>query len=346
MVAEATAETRRLLPIDAASMVGRPETVESTYVEQEYDELAAEQLPLWQAEGAVTSRADEATRRESRPGYKVGRAHLRDHEHVVENVRAEYVSCLTNLGPYRHREPGAKKWYLAALLGLLGGDIAGQAGAALMYGEHPLTAVPQALATGMAAVTVGRVGSELRTLRDTGRRQYDDGSLPEGLERWSHLFRDPDRGLRWAKLVLAVGLAAAFLVAGGVFTLRASVDGSTAGFVYGLLSLGIVAGSLVNAYFYADEIADQISLAEADYAREIRRSNQLAQHPDLVRHSAARVGAESIREEHAARGEAAERHLRALKWRVLGNNPGIAGHGTRGAPKSPIGRRSRGGQPS
>jgi len=343
---EAAAEARRLQPIDSAHMVARPATISSSYAEREYDELAAEQEPLWRAEGAVAARSADTQQCESQLAFKTARRQLKLQRAVVLNAQHAYLNALEQLRPYRRREPGAKKWYLARWVLLLGGDIAGQAGAALSYGEHPLTAIPQALASGMAALTAGMVGGELRDLRSAARRHRDADGLPVELQPWAHLFRVPDRGRALALLAIGLGATAGLAIAGGIFSLRMVIEGSAAGAVYGLLAVGITLASAVNAYFYADEVADQIDSAQADYTRELTRAAALAGHPELRRHAASRAEAASIRDEHHARGEAARRHLSALKWRVLGNNPGVAGHGFGPEAQPPIGRRNRGGEPS
>ena len=98
--------------------------------------------------------------------------------------------------------------------------------------------------------------------------------------------------------------------------------------------------------FYADEIADQIDSTEQDYTRELKRADQMAAHPHLVRHASARAEADSIRGEHTSRGLAAAHRLRALRARVLRLNPGVVGHGIGPDEQTPIGRRVRGGDQS
>ncbi|SIM78840.1 hypothetical protein [Mycobacteroides abscessus] len=338
---DAAAEVRRLQPVDSAQMAARPASVLTSYVELEHDELGAEQEALWRAEGTSASRAATSEQRQARPGFKAARGHQRGQRTVVEQARAVYLDAVTHLGPYRHREPGAKKWYLTRWLFLLGGDIAGQAGAALSYGEPYATAIPQALASGMAALTAGMVGAELRNLRAAARRQHDADAVPDALTPWPHLFRASDRGHKLALIAIGIGALAGLSVAGAIFWLRLIIEGSAAGAVYGLLAVGIALASAINAYFYADEIADHIDAAEARYGRELKRAQMLAARPELLRHNAARAEAASIRDEHHARGEAAMRHLGALKWRVLSNNPGVAGHGFAGPSQPPIGRRGR-----
>ena len=344
MQVEEAAEVRRLQPVDGAAIAPRPASVSWTYVELEYDELAGEQEPLWQAEGALSSRAAEQDRDESRAAFKEARRHLKSQRALVDRARSAHAQTLECLGPFRRREVGAKRWYLIRWSFLLGGDVAGQAGAALAYGESPMTALPQALATGMAALTAGMVGAELRDLRNARRRNRDVEELPEHLGPWAHLFRAPDLGRGIACLIVGIGAAAGLAIAGGIFWLRTIIEGSAAGGVYGLLAIGITLASTINSYFYADEVADQIDAAEARYQSELTRADRLAAHRELQRHAGSRREAASIREEHTARGLAAARRLAALKWRVLGNNPGVVGHGPSSGPDAapdPIGRRHR-----
>ncbi|MGY0386396.1 hypothetical protein ACWZJV_05435 [Nocardioides sp. WG-D5] len=339
---EALAEAVRLQPVDAASLPVRPDAVAETYAELEYDDLASEQDPLWEAEGLVARRESQKAEAATEMPAEEACRHIDGHRAVLAEARDAFVRTRQALRPFRRREPGAKKWYLTRWGFLLGGDVAGQAGAALSYGEHPVTAIPQALATGMAALTAGMVGGELRDLRGAARRHRESGELPETLVPYEHLFRAPDLGLGFAKVIIGTGVIASLTIAGGIYWLRAIIEGSAAGFVYGLLAIGIALASGINAYFYTDEIADQIDAAEADYARELERANHLASHPQLVRHLTASTEATSVRDEHAARGRAAGRHITALKWRILRNNPGLVGHGF-GLKETPIGRRTRAG---
>lgn len=343
---EAAADARRIQPVDAASMAVRPTAVATTYAELEYDELAAEQEPLWTAEGANTSRTAEMARDGSQAAHDEALLQLEGQRIVLDNARDAYVATSTALRAFRRREPGAKRWYLTRWGFLLGGDVAGQAGAALSYGEPYITAIPQALATGMAALTAGMVGGELRDLRNAARRQRHVDQLSDELKPWEHLFRVPDLGRGLAHVALGLGAVAGLTIAGGIFWLRSIIEGSEGGAVYGLLALGIALASAINAYFYADEIADQIDAAESDYKAQQKGAELLASHPELKLHASSLTEVVSIREESGARGEAAAKRLSALKWRVLGNNPGVAGHGLGGEPDPMIGRRSRGGDAS
>ena len=335
--AEQLAEAKRLQPVEQAAMAQRPGNVEATYAELEYDALASEQVSLWDAEADGAIRAPAGIRDDSKPGHDEALRNSREHRQVVDEALRIYLLTYSLLNTFRHREPGAKKWYLIRWAFLLGGDVAGQVGAALSYGETPWTAVPQAVATGIAALTAGLVGIELRNLRDTARRSMDESQLPGELEPWAHLFKSPDPGRTLGSLMIKVGIVAGLCISGGILALRAIIEGTGAGLVYGLLAVGITLASAVNAYFYADEIADQIDATEAVYGKELRRAESLASSSSIVRHATATSDVATIRDEYKARGLAAKQHVEALKWRVMGNNPHVAGHGHVRSQTSPGG---------
>ncbi|KXP06893.1 hypothetical protein AXK59_01905 [Tsukamurella tyrosinosolvens] len=322
-------------------MVSRPASVIDSYVEREYDELAGEQLQLWAADGLVASRGFDAGRRAGRPVYKSTRRILRLQDGIVGTAGARYLATVEALGSFRRRPAGAKATYYGFLALLLGGDVAGQTGAALSYGESPYTAVPQAIASGGAAVVAGMCGREFADMRAAARRQRDPDDLPEHLVPWAHLFRSPDRGKPWALLIIALGFVTALAVSAGIFWLRALVEGAGGGAVYGLLSFAVALASMISSYFAADEVADQIDAAEKDYARELKRTASIGNSKELITHGAAAAEGHSLHAEHDARGEAAAGRLRALKWRVLSQNPGVFGHGLSAQPEPPIGRRTR-----
>ena len=325
--AERQADSKRLIQVQGSAMASRPGNVTDTYAELEYDSLASEQTALWDAESAAATRPAAAAKGVAELGADEAKRHVESHRSVLADAQRVFQQTYVQLKPFQHREPGAKKWYLARWACLLGGDVAGQVGAALSYGESAWTAVPQAVATGMAALTAGIVGAELRVLRDAERRSQEEDDLPADLESWAHLFRSPDRGRALAHVIIGVGAIAGLFIAGGILSLRMIVEGSGAGFVYGLLALGITLASAVNSYFYADEVADQIDAAAAAYSTELKRAESLATGRSVVGHATAASDVELIKAEYQARGRAAKLRLNALKWRVMGNNPEVVGHG-------------------
>ena len=335
------ADSLRLQPIDQARGVARPDGFAQTYGEAEYDAYADEQSPLWDAEGTGAARDTVMEAGGAKPAAEEALRQLLGQQQLIETTRDRYQLCLQALSPFQRREPGAKKWYLARWGLLLGGDVAGQAGAALSYGEPYVTAIPQALATGAAAITAGMVGADVRDRRMAALRRKDPNDLPDDLKLWAHLFSGSDSGTALVKTVMGVATVAALLVAGGIFALRASVEGSLGGIVYGCLAGAITLASFINAYFYADEIADQIDSAQARYNNETARANRLANGDALRRFNQSTAAADSITHEYAKRGEAAAVRFRALKWRAMRGNPGVVGHGFAPEPEPPIGRRTR-----
>ena len=335
------ADGLRLQPVDQARGVARPDAFGQTYAESEYDTYADEQFPLWDAEGHTASRDAEIEAKGTEPSAQETLQQL-DGQHVLlAAARDYYQSCLIALSPFRRREPGAKKWHLARWGFLLGGDVAGQAGAALSYGEPYVTAIPQALATGMAAVTAGMVGADVRDRHLGALRHKETDDLAPELTPWAHLFTRAETPMATAKTATMVAVTAGILVAGGIFALRAGVEGILGGIVYGCLAGAISLASFINAYFYADEIADQIDAAEASYVTEAARATRLAGGRQVRRFNESTAESDSIKTEHTQRGEAAATRFRALKWRAMRGNPGVVGHGPTPTVDAPIGRRTR-----
>lgn len=332
------ADQVRLQPVDEARLVARPAEVTKTWAEAEYDAYASEQPALWEADGLEAARSAATTAAGANVGATELQRQLEGHQSLVDSSRDRHEAAERVLSPFRRREPGAKGWYLTRWGCLLGGDVAGQAGAALAYGEPYVTAMPQALATGMAAVTAGMVGADVRDKHLAVKRQREPDELPEELQPWAHLFTTTLESGGGTTMALGAAASAGLLVSAGIFALRASIDGVLPGLVYGCLSLAIVLASFINAYFYADEIADQIDTAKKTYEKHAKHTVGLAAHPTIRDHERAANEAESITSEHARRGEAAANRFAALKWRALRNNPGVVGHGPAPTEPSAVGR--------
>ena len=131
------------------------------------------------------------------------------------------------------------------------------------------------------------------------------------------------------------------LISLGIFGLRTAVEDPLAGMVYGALAAGVAIASFISSYAYADPAADAIDAAERAYAKAVKRQLALAGHPGRRSADAAAAMVASIREEHVARGVAAEVAHEGLKHRVLRRNPGIAGHSPAGQPEPVVGSRAR-----
>jgi hypothetical protein len=220
---------------------------------------------------------------------------------------------------------------------LVGGDVAGVAGAALWLGEIPELAVMQAVASGTAALISGFVGSEVKDILDAIRRRKE--KLSEDEKQLSHLFGGPNSGDVIVKLVGGIALVVGLLIAGAVAALRSSTEGGLAGVVFGCLAGAISLASFLSSFAYADQAADLLDAAERDYKRELKASSKLSSNPVRRRYAAAVATAASIRLEF-------KELVLGLKASILRRNPGVAGHGwprgVRRQPGAPPPRAERG----
>lgn len=310
--------------IDEAAGVTRPSNLGDSYVEDEYAELADEQLALWPAEadqdtrGATTTTAREQHQADAAVSSSEGR------RADSATARDQYQHAVSVLAPLIRRSSHdyIRYWLVWLLLGL--GDIVGIWGAAILLGENPLLALGQAIATGMAAVTAGAVGAELRIHAAAVARQRAE--LSEDEKRYRQLFEGGKRGRFGTVIISAVALLVVALVTGAVFALRASVEGNLSGMVFGLLAGATALSSYLNSYMHADEVADLLANFQARYERSVKLYGMASQAGVIKERDAAVAEAESIRQEYGWRGMAAGHRVMALKNRVLRRNPQVFGH--------------------
>lgn len=338
-----TAAERIMLPhAEEATVAARPDAVSRLWVEDEYDELEAEQAPLWDATGTEHARPHLVTAARLRLGSAEVEQIVTEHRGVVDDARQRLLDTLQALAPYRRRAKGVKVWYQAAKAGFLLGDIAGFGTATIWLGELPVIAVTLATSAAVATVAAGLIGTEVSDHRARLLRHRPADELTEKERLFPHLFTAEDRGYPVMKSVLLVSALTAALIGMGIATLRAVVDDPLVGLVFGGIALAVAGGSFLVSYAGADEAADHIDHAHADYAAAITRQLRLAGLPEWQQHAAAEAEADSILTEHTHRGQAARDHVRALKWGILRRNPSHAGHGpTNTVPATAVGRTTR-----
>ncbi|MET4782425.1 hypothetical protein [Glaciihabitans sp. UYNi722] len=311
------------------------------HVENELDAFGREQEPLWKAEGILQSRPALI----AHAGLKVqaeSAEHLsRRHRRLVKRAQRRLERTVAALSPFVRRKQGQKGWFMVRTGLLLLGDVAGQAGAQIYYGEIPELALIQALAAGVAVVTAGLVGAEIKDLRMASKRKIERANLTKEQEPFAHLFDGTDDGKHIVKALVYTGVTVGVLISIGIFALRSTIDGPLSGLVYGALAAGIAAASFISSYIVTDEIADAIDTAEKDYERTIKRQTTLAASAPLKAALEKIAEDESIRGEHDVRGQAALLTYEGLKHRVLRRNPGVAGHGPAVEPEPVVGRRAR-----
>lgn len=314
--------------VDEAAAVAAPELIGAgTWMERGFDELAAEQLDLWPADGEVARRSEAA-----RAGGLVAAAEaeaflLGEAATLVISTKESYDHCHRSLLRWVHRGPHAnfRYWLGWTVLGL--GDAVGVAGASILLGEEVWIAVGQALATGLAAVTAGAAGHDLKELRLARQRRRDPSALSEDERRYRRFFIYDADGDRLLRIVAWLACIIVVLIAVGIFALRASIEGSFVGLIFGALAAATALASFMNSYTYADEVADLIAVAEQAYERAEKHYRRISRASPFRHRAEAIENAASIAREHTLRGQAAVHRLQALKFHSLTANPGVVGHG-------------------
>lgn len=311
------------------------------HVENELDAFGREQEPLWNAEGILRSRPALIAHSGLKVQAETAEHLSRRHRRLVKRAQRRLERTVAALSPFVRRKQGQKTWFMVRTGLLLLGDVAGQAGAQIYYGEIPELALIQALAAGVAVVTAGLVGGEVKDLRMAGKRKIERANLTKQQEPFAHLFDGNDQGKHIVKALVYTGATVGLLISSGIFALRSTIDGPLSGLIYGALAAGIAAASFISSYIVTDEIADAIDTAEKDYERTIKRQIVLAASAPLKTALEKRAEDESIRQEHEVRGQAALLTYEGLKHRVLRRNPGVVGHSPANAPEPVVGRRAR-----
>jgi hypothetical protein len=331
------AENIALQPGDQARAVARPDTIDRFYYEDEYRAKARGQRKRWLAAGLRAARSHfvKASGLSARVAVLLGliaAATVRR-----DDAQAALKNITDDLRDYVYRGPLAKRFYLLTWILLLGGDVAGVSGAAIMFGEIPVLAVLQALAAGVAAVTAGLIGQDLRDYALAQRRKTDPATLTPAQQRHPHLFTGGNIIGTTVKAMVYVALTIALLLIGGIWALRAGAQDELAGIVYGAFAGAICLASAINTYVYRDEVADRIDKAQLDLAQAEKHLEKLSQSPELVTYGEETAAVASIEAEYELESEGAEHEMAALMHGVSRRHPDIAGHGMAAAvPSTPI----------
>ncbi|GAA0993430.1 hypothetical protein [Subtercola frigoramans] len=331
--------------VDSAALQARPTDVIETWKEKEFDERALEQTPLFAAAASAASRVARLTAGGLRPEAEAAAQVAAGDATLLDEARQSRTAAMKALAAFRTRAPKAKLFYVARTIAFLVGDIAGISGAAISLGEIPLNAFVLSLSAATATVVAGLVGKDLRSVRESMRRERDLDALTPEQQQFAHLFTGRDSGTVIIRLIIGVSLAIGVLVGGGIFALRASIDGGLTGLVFGCFAAAIMLGSLASSYAYGDEISDLLDNFTAEYDRAIKRQLHLAGNSARREYLEKFAEHESIEAEQSHLGDAAKRSVTAAKWRILAHNPGTVGHGPdsqpRPQPQAVVGRRSR-----
>lgn len=323
----AETDSINLQRIDEAASVLWPSNLGITHGEREFDALGQEQAAAWPAEAEVASRPRRvAAARVNRSAEEAGFA-VKAQREDLESIRTANEHAFQTLMPFVRRSPhdNARYWLSWAGLGL--GDTAGVWGAAISLGEIPELALGQAFATGLAAVTAGLVGGELRMLAHAKARQRDLDSLTEDERRYRRLFEGADAEKAMTKLAAHTAVTVGVLVTGSIFALRAATEGSLAGIAFGCMAFATALASFVSSYIHADEVADLLATYDRHYRTALKRHARASKARPIRQYAAADTEVASIEREYAHRGDAAVRKVEACKHRMLRRNPQVVGHG-------------------
>jgi len=233
------------------------------------------------------------------------------------------------LTPYlQHHGGGEHLRYWATLVLLLLGDTAAGALVLIQGGEYPSIAMIMMLALGVAGVTCGLLGHDLRrrTLHRTlslPKESDDDTLLVE------KVFASPEEGWRLIVRTVIAAVATSTAVAAGTFAYRSALDGFTVGVAFGLWTVGIGAASWWNSWRHCDPA--RVVLAQLEDQEAGCYESYINTPIDAIEERARRLAA--ARETFAAhvhQGDAAYHQTLAGGARALAANPAVAGHALKG----------------
>jgi hypothetical protein len=313
--------------IDGAKAIPRPHGIEKFYFEEAVEKKAAEQPLLWEARGEADARSWSAKAAALAHAAGVATSSAAAQQELVAGARVRYERTARALGGYTRRAPGEKVPYYLRWGLILGGDVAGVAGAAILLGETVALGVLQAIASGTAAITSGLLAQEVRDSRLARKRQKVARDLTADERPFAHLFKGPDSGERIVRWVVTGGAFVGALIAGSIFALRSSTEGTTAAWAFGLLAAAVALASWANVYHYTDEVSDLLDARRADYTRELKRLRAMLKASEISEHGAAIAQVASLRAEAVSRGLAAQKAIEAAGGHVLNDHADIAGHG-------------------
>jgi hypothetical protein len=317
----------QLKAIDEATAIPRPNAIGKFYLEEAVEKKAAEQPPLAAARGEADARPWQVKAAGSEYRAGVVASYVDGQREVVANARDRLEVTARALGAYARRGSGERFPYYLRWALILGGDVAGVAGAAILLGETVELAVLQAVASGTAAITSGLLAQEVKDSRLARKREKMPRDLTGEERRFAHLFGGGDDGERIVKWVVTAGILIGTLIAGSIFALRLSTEGSTAAWAFGLLAAAIALASWANVYHYTDEASDLIEARRAEYTRELKRLKKLLKDRDISERDAATARATSIKTEAVSRGLAAQNAVEAAGAQLLNDRADVAGHG-------------------
>jgi hypothetical protein len=212
-----------------------------------------------------------------------------------------------------------------ALLALA--DIGNIAAASVNVLGDPLPlAIIQGLGVGVANVTVGQIGAEVRERRERAKRPHTSPDDGEAYESWY----GADGGERQSNWALWIAGAAVSLTMIGQLAWRSVFDGAPIGLVYAAFAVVVVAGSFINSYVHGglDGAQRYKSDLDAESTQVSADISQLKQ-PDAEA-AGLQAEIEAIEEAWTAHGEAIAELALTEAYTLMVQNPMI--YGTHASP--------------
>lgn len=303
-------------------------------------ELSAEQQDLYAAAGDGAARGPQVEAAGLMVPGQAAEQQVGRLGQLADAAAALAQETRVALGSFVQRPPGAGLWYRVRLGALAVGDVANLTGAMVLLGEIPAVGFLTALGAGVAAVTAGQAGGEIKRVRLAAERAIDPDDVPEALARWRHLFCGAPAGRRPVAVMWGIAAAVVTALTAGVVALRASLDGPLAAVAFGGFTVAVSLGSWWNSYAHADDIADIVDAAEHAALVAGRRQMTAATAPAIGQYHRAVAEAASIGQENTHLGAGAGHGIAATCWGVLARTP-LDGVGPGPDGTQPLGRRPR-----
>jgi hypothetical protein len=307
------------------------ETPGVAWHEPAFDARADQQQHGWLAKGWDKVREPLADAAASKHLHTVQLRSLAAAEKARDQAYNIHAMHEVVLAPYQVRGPHAFTFYLIFMIVLSVGDAVGVASGAITNGELIPLAIIQGLASGGSAYSAGRVGAEVRHLYLAHRRvrQENSATLSPEHRGYEWLLQEPTDAARRIILGLVItSVVIALFIALAIFWLRATVSGDTSiGWIYGGLAAGVAGGSFLNAFLYADEVADKREAARHDYhSAEAYLLNLQTRLSSISEHERAAATVTATQTEYGHRAAAAADFVNSLKWVPNQRHPELFGH--------------------
>ena len=301
-----------MIPVDGCAAVPYPSSIGELHVEAETGRRAEEQLLLHRAEGTVEARTARLTIGELDSDVSDLAARIGRYQTLVATAQQRLGLTNETLAHLVRRPHGAHRLFFIRKALIFTGDVVGVSASLINFGLLPWMALIQGLSIGGAVVTLGQVGTELKHMQRARELQRPEEELTEDQRHFAHLFAGPSGGESIAKVVFSITAAALLLIFGGVLSVQWATDGLAAGLFFGCLGAAIGLASIVNYWAFADQVADIVDNAKADYAEADAQLAALSDSPIRRAHGKASAELASITEESELRAKAGAARLQAL----------------------------------